>query len=160
MMLALPDPCVVLMIGASGSGKSTLAASLAAANTGLAVISYDSYQRRLPGDDGRQTCTTEAVALAHLALAKRCAAGMSTIVDGTHRQLERRTAVRSIADTHGLLTVAVALVVPLDQCLARQHARSRRVPREDVTAQHATLAESLPGLHREGYAAVVLVTRQ
>jgi predicted kinase len=83
---------------------------------------------------------------------------VTTIVDGTHRQPDRRTAVRTIAAAYGLPTVAVVLVVPLEHCLVRHLGRPRRVPAGDIEIQYTAITAALPELHREGYAAVVTLT--
>uniref|UniRef100_UPI003F4905A8 AAA family ATPase n=1 Tax=Amycolatopsis sp. CA-096443 TaxID=3239919 RepID=UPI003F4905A8 len=147
----LPMPCVVLMVGPSGAGKSSVAQRIAA-RTGMAVLSYDSEQ-----GDGT-TVQQAAVDRAHARLQHRCAAGLSSVVDGTHRQPDRRAAVRAISTTHGLPVVAVALRVSLRTCLANQHRRDRHVPDEHVRSQHAALATAMPGLLDKGYHAVVVLT--
>jgi predicted kinase len=143
------NPCLVLMIGASGAGKSTVAAWLATQRPGLEVLSYDVAQ----GDGG--VCTSAAVDQVHAALTARCAAGASSVVDGTHRQADRRAAVVAIAAAHGLPVVAVVLRVPLASCLRNQRRRTRHVPEADVRAHHAAVEASVPLLPGEGYAAVV-----
>jgi predicted kinase len=159
MILTLPGPSVILLVGASGAGKSTLAARLLAARPDLGCVSYDAHQRRQPGDDGVRACTAGAIAAAHSELEARCAAGLSTVVDGTHRQPERRAAVRAIAATHHLPVIAIVLLVPLQDCLTQQHHRARQVPAADVAAQHASIAAALPHLHSEGYAATLVLTQ-
>ncbi|MEU4807396.1 AAA family ATPase [Actinosynnema sp. NPDC023587] len=156
MRLLLPGRCVLLM-GASGSGKSTLANALAA-GSGAVVVSYDRHQRRVPGDTGVEPVGDRALATARAELAACCAAGTPVIVDGTHSQAERRIAARAVAVAHGLDTVVLVLLVPLEACLDRQGSRTRRVPAVDVARQHAAVTAALPGLADEGHAAVVLLT--
>jgi predicted kinase len=153
-MDVFPDPCVVLMVGPSGSGKSTVAGWLAARNPGLKVLSYDAAQ----GDGG--VCTLDAVARVHAELAARCAQGLASLVDGTHRQPERRAAVSAAAAAHGLPVVAVVLQVPLASCLANQSRRPRRVPAVDVREHHAVLTAAMPDLLDEGYDVVVVLTER
>ncbi|MEV4888104.1 AAA family ATPase [Nonomuraea sp. NPDC055795] len=84
---------VLVLMGASGSGKSTLAKALATA-TGAPVVSYDQHQLTLPGDDGVQAVSAQALASAWRELAACCACGGVVIVDGTHCQRSRRVTVR------------------------------------------------------------------
>ncbi|MGK5548483.1 AAA family ATPase [Streptomyces sp. URMC 127] len=148
-----PGRCL-LMMGPSGSGKSTAAAQLAA-ELGAVVVSYDDHQRRVAGDTGVEPVSEQALTAAWAELDAHCAAGMPVIVDGTHCQPERRTAVREIASAHGLRTVVLVLLPPLDVCLERQQLRARRVPPADVARQHAAIAAALPALTAEGHAAVL-----
>ncbi|WP_285647130.1 ATP-binding protein [Lentzea sp. NBRC 102530] len=150
-MVSLPNPCVVLMVGASGAGKSTVAAAFAARRPGLEVLSYDVAQ----GDGG--VCTPASVDQVHAVLAERCAAGASSVVDGTHRQADRRVAVVALATAHDLPVLAVVLRVPLASCLRNQHRRARHVPEADVRAHHAAVEAALPLLPHEGYTAVVVL---
>jgi predicted kinase len=154
MNLSLPDPCVVFLVGTSGAGKSTLATHLAEANPGLDVLSYDREQ----GDGG--PCTDEAVDRVHASLADRCVRGLATIVDGTHRQPERRARVRAVAAAHGLPVVALVLLVPLEVCLSNQRRRTRRVPPEDVRVHHAAVTGAVPMLHTEDHDVVIVLNER
>jgi predicted kinase len=158
--LALPDPCLVVLLGASGAGKSTLADALAAQHPDAEVISYDACREELTGNPNDQDATAAAVGLAHIRVAARCAAQVTTVVDATHTQFQPRHALRTMAAQHGLPAVAVAVATPLDVCLARQLDRppaepgvrwGAQVPAEKVTVQHAELTAALPALHIEGF---------
>lgn len=148
------DSVCVLLMAPSGAGKSTLAEHLAR-ELGAAVVSYDAHQRRVPGDTGVEAVTEEALTAAWQELEAHCAAGTPVIVDGTHSQPERRARVHAIATAHGRATVLLVLMVPLEECLARQRSRVRRVPDHDVTRQHTAITAALPGVDAEGYAAVI-----
>ncbi|RRR85700.1 ATP-binding protein [Streptomyces sp. RP5T] len=101
----------MLMMGAAGAGKSTLAGPLAAV-TGAVVVSYDAHQRQLAGDTGTEAVSALALQRAWRELARHCAAGTPTVVDGTHCQPERREMARAIAAAHGLETVLLVLWSP------------------------------------------------
>ncbi|MGX7828303.1 AAA family ATPase [Actinokineospora sp. 24-640] len=150
----VPFPSVITLIGPSGAGKSSLAARWSAAVPELAVLSYDTVQHDLTGD--WRTVTPAAVDQVHELLRARCAAGLGSIVDGTHVQPDRRAAVRAIAAQHGLPAVAVVLRVSLATCLRRQQDRARRAPGDDIRAQFEALAPQLPRLLSEPYAVLVI----
>lgn len=161
--LALPDPCLVVLLGASGAGKSTLADALVAQHPDAEVISYDACREDLTGNPNDQDATAAAVGLAHIRTAAWCAVRVTTVVDATHTQFQHRHTLRAIAGQHGLPAVAVVVATPLDVCLARQLDRppaapgerfGRQVAAEVVAAQHAELTAALPGLHLEGFAQV------
>lgn len=154
MWLRLPNDFVMVLIGASGAGKSTLAQALAAM-TGAAVVSYDAHQRAMPGDDGRQSVTAEALAAAWKDLDTHCAAGVPVIVDGTHCQESRRRMVRAIAARYELPAIAIVLHPPLQTCLDRQSLRERQVPADDIALQHTAIRDALADLPGERYTAVV-----
>ncbi|WP_333745725.1 AAA family ATPase [Streptomyces sp. IBSBF 2950] len=145
---------VVLLMAPSGAGKSTLAERLAR-ELGAAVVSYDAHQRRTSGDTGVEAVTEEALTAAWAELQTHCAAGTPVIVDGTHSQQERRARVHAIATAHGRATVLLVLMVPLEECLARQESRTRQVPAPDVARQHTAITAALPVLGSEGYTAVI-----
>jgi protein phosphatase len=154
--VALPEPCLVVLVGAAGSGKSTLAARLFAADR---VLSSDAFRGVLTGDEANQAATRAAFAMLHRALDRRLAEGLTTVVDATNvTSFARRSLVRR-AEGHGV--PAVALVLDLDPTLvlARNATRACRiVPAAAVQRQLDQLAGSLrrDELANEGFAAIHL----
>jgi protein phosphatase len=61
-VIALPEPCLVVLIGAAGSGKSTLAARLFDAE---AVLSSDAHRALVSGDETDQAVTRAAFSILH-----------------------------------------------------------------------------------------------
>ena len=152
--LELPDPCLVVLIGAAGSGKSTLAARLFAPEQ---VLSSDAYRRMVSGDESDQAATVAAFRRLHHDLHVRLAERRTTVIDATNVSAYARRSVVRIAAKHGV--PAVAIVLDLDAGLV--HARNatrpgRIVPSEAVDQQLRDLARSLrrAELAREGYLAV------
>ncbi len=153
-VLRLPDPCLVVLIGAAGAGKSTLAARLFAPDS---ILSSDAFRGVVSGDPADQRATRTAFSILHRQLEQRMAAGRPTVIDATNvtsyarRGLVRRAAERGIP--------AVAIVLDLDPAvvLAQNAGRSGRVVPGDVVNRHlADLARSLRpgGLDQEGFAAI------
>lgn len=155
--LVLPDPCLVVMIGAAGSGKSTLAKRLFAPD---AVLSSDALRAAVAGDPADQRATRAAFAILHRQLQRRLVGGRTTVVDATSvTQFARRGLVTR---ARALGVPAVALVLDLDPAivLTRNAARRDRVVPEQVVRRHlAELARSLrPGvLEAEGFEAVYVL---
>ena len=154
MIIELPEPCLVVLVGAAGSGKSTLAARLFEPDE---VLSSDANRALLTGDEGDQRVTKTAFALLHRQLGRSMAEGRTTVVDATNvtsfarRSLVRRAAAQGVA--------AVAIVLDLSSTLvqARNATRPGRiVPEAAVRRQLADLARSLRRgeLEQDGFATV------
>lgn len=150
----LPDPCLVVLIGAAGSGKSTLASRLFAPD---AVLSSDALRAVVAGDPADQRATRTAFAILHRQLERRLAEGQTTVIDATSVTPFARRGL--VARARALGVPAIAVVLDLDPAivLARNAARKDRVVPEQVVRRHlAELARSLrPGvLEAEGFEAV------
>ncbi len=154
MRITLPEPCLVVLVGAAGAGKSTLAARLFDPSE---VLSSDAHRALVGADAGDQTVTRTAFAILHRQLSRRMTERRSTVVDATNvtpfarRQVVRRAAANGVA--------AIAIVLDLDPLLvlARNATRPGRiVPEAAVRRQQADLARSLRRGHLldEGFAAV------
>lgn len=156
--IVLPDPCLVVLVGAAGAGKSTFAAShFDAADT----LSSDAFRAAISGDASDQAATRPAFAALHRSLARRSAQGRSSVVDATNvRTADRRALLQRVAAV-GLPTVAIVLDLPLEVILARNAARSRTVGVAVIERQIAHLRASLAGPHRaidgEGFDAVIVL---
>lgn len=153
--LLVPDPAVVLLVGAAGSGKSTFAARHFPAGS---VLSSDALREAISGDAGNQAVSRAAFAAIHRQLDRRLATGRLTVVDATNIGAGGRAAIRRIARRQGTPVVAIVLDLPPEVVLARNMARvERRVPEAVVADQLARLAAMLArgDLATEGYAIVV-----
>lgn len=156
--ILLPDPSLVVLIGAAGAGKSTLAARLFAPD---AVLSSDAFRAVVSGDEADQRATRTAFAILHRQLARRLAGGLTTVVDATNvTAFARRGLVRRAA-AHGVPAVALVFDLDPEVVLARNGARTGRiVPELAVRRQLADLARSVRDgvLQREGFAAIHVIS--
>jgi predicted kinase len=154
MVIDLPEPCLVVLVGAAGSGKTTLAARLFEPER---LLSSDVQRALLTGDEADQTVTRTAFAILHRQLSRRMAALQTTVVDATNvTSFARRSLVRR-ATAQGIPAVAIVLDLPANLVLARNAARAGRiVPEAAVERQLADLARSLRrgDLEADGFAAV------
>jgi len=154
MVIDLPEPCLVVLVGAAGSGKSTLAARLFAPEV---TLSSDANRALVSGDETDQAATKTAFAILHRQLAKRMADGRTTVVDATNvTSFARRSLVRRAA-ANGVPSVAIVLDLPARLVLARNATRTGRiVPEAAVQRQLDDLARSLRrgDLDGDGFAAV------
>lgn len=154
--LRLPDPCLVVLVGAAGSGKSSLAARLFAPD---AILASDAYRALVAGDESDQGATQAAFAILHRQLDRRLADRRTTVVDATNVTAYARRGLVQRAAAHGIPAVAVVLALDPTLVLAQNAARtSRIVPEPAVQRQLADLERSLRrGLDVEGFAAVHVV---
>ena len=155
--LVLPDPCLVVLIGAAGSGKSTLAARLFPPGV---VLSSDTFRGAVSGDEADQRATRTAFAILHRELERRLAAGRTTVVDATSVTAYARRGLLARAAEHAMPAIAIVLELDPVAVLDRNARRAGRVvPEEAVRRQLADLARSLrPGaLEAEGFSAVYSV---
>jgi predicted kinase len=154
--IRLPEPCLVVLVGAAGAGKSTFATRHFAAED---VLSSDAYRGLVAGDPTDQRATRPAFAALHRELGRRLRDGRTAVVDATNVTAAARATLLGIASEAGVPAVAIVLDLPLDVVLARNASRpGARAVQEPVVRRHLdALAAALGGqaLEREGFAAVV-----
>ena len=153
MRLRIEDPSLVVLVGAAGAGKSTLAARLFPPS---AVLSSDTFRGIVAGDETDQRATRAAFSILHRELARRLAAGRTTVVDATNVTAFARRALVRRAATAGVPAVAIVLDLEPALVAARNALRDGRVvPQEAVARQLRDLVRSMRrGLDDEGFAAV------
>jgi len=156
-VVRVPEPALVVLVGAAGSGKSTLAARLFPPD---AILSSDAFREIVSGDPGDQRATKAAFGILHRQLDRRLAAGRTTVVDATSvTPFSRRGLLRRAAN-HRVPAIAIVLDLPPQVVLARNATRiGRVVPEPAVRQQLAELAQTMRGtvLEAEGFAAVHVV---
>jgi protein phosphatase len=155
LLITLPDPCLVVLVGAAGSGKSTFAARHFQPEQ---VLSSDAYRGVVSGDPADQRATPAAFAALHRALDDRLREGRTAVVDATNVTAKARRSLLHRAAAPGVPAVAIVLDLPDSLVLARNAAREpAAVPEHAVRRQLADLRRSLPAaaLEREGFALVV-----
>lgn len=148
--LAVPDLCLVVLVGATGSGKSTFAARHFKPTE---VLSSDFCRGLVSDDENDQSASGDAFDVLHYIAGKRLAAGRRTVVDATNVQPEARAQLVKLAREYDVLPVAVVLDVPEEVCAARNAARADRagMPRRVIQRHQRELRRSLRHLEREGF---------
>lgn len=153
----IPDPSLVVLIGAAGAGKSTFARRWFAPDE---ILSSDALRALVAGNPADQSASVAAFGILHRRLAERLRDRRLTVVDATNvRRAARRTLLTRAARS-GLPSIAIVLDLPPEVVHARNAARLERVVEAAVVdRQLADLRLTLDGhqLDEEGFAAVVRV---
>lgn len=152
LAILLPEPSLVVLVGAAGAGKSTLARAWFRPEE---ILASDDLRALLAGDPGDQSATRAAFSLLHRRLTARLRAGRLTVVDATNvRASARRPLVRRAAAA-GVPAAAIVLDLPPALIHARNLGRAGRVvPAEVVDRQLADVRATVakPSLAGEGFA--------
>ena len=158
--LVLPDPSLVVLLGAAGSGKSTLAARLFPPDE---ILSSDALRAAVSGNEADQTASPVAFRILHTTLARRMGQGEMTVVDATNTKSEHRRPLLDRARAAGVPVVALVLDVPRAVIHAQNAARTARVVDPAVVDRHmAAIRRSIEvgRLVTEGFDHVVLLRSQ
>jgi predicted kinase len=118
--LSLPDPIVVVMVGASGSGKSHWAAEHFASNQ---VVSSDSLRAAVGRGENDLDASADAFAL------------LSTIIDTLGFDPDLRAQWIALAKANGLPCHAVVMQTPDALCKDRNRDRAKAIPAAVLTDQ-------------------------
>lgn len=158
-IVAIPDPSLVVLVGAAGAGKTTFAARHFDPSE---VLSSDGYRALIAGDEADQGATRAAFGRLHRELTRRLVEGRLTVVDATNVERAARRALLARSRAAGVSAVAIVLDLPAAIVLARNAARAERVVDELAVRHHlARLRSTLDGpsdsLRAEGFAQVVVV---
>ena len=150
----LPDPALVVLVGAAGSGKSHWAARHYRTSE---VVSSDRLRAVVGSGPADLDATDDAFDLLDRIVAARVGRGLATVVDTLGLDPARRTAARDLARAHGLPAVVVVVDTPADACRVRNASRDRPVPAAALRSQLRRVREVVPALDDEGWDRVVVV---
>ncbi|MFC7597779.1 LLM class flavin-dependent oxidoreductase [Terrabacter sp. GCM10028922] len=147
----LPDPALVVLVGASGSGKSTWAAERYRA---AEVVSADALRGVVGSGEHDLGASADAFALLEQVVAARLGRGLTTVVDTLGTDAVRRRRWHDAAHRAGMPSVAVVLDTPAALCRSRNAGRDRPVPARALMSQLASVAAALAELESEGWQVV------
>lgn len=138
----------MILVGPAGSGKTTFARRHFRETE---VVSSDRCRAMISDDESDMSVSGRAFELFHEILRHRLELGRVAVADSTAVTPRARTELRALARRCGAPVVVLAFDVPLDVCVQRNEARSRRVAREVVERQFQLLRQALERIPQEGY---------
>ncbi|MEO5885302.1 MAG: AAA family ATPase, partial [Candidatus Limnocylindrales bacterium] len=152
--ILIPDPSVIVLIGPAGSGKTTLAARHFAA---AELLSSDALRARIAGDERDQRATGAAFRAIGVALERRLAADLLTVIDATNLRPADRRPWLAAARRHHVPAIAIVVDLPEGLVQSQNAGRDRVVDAEVVDRHLALLRRTIEraDLEREGWDAVV-----
>ncbi len=152
MASGLPDPAIVVLVGASGAGKSTWAQARYRAQE---IVSADDLRGIVGSGRNDLDASTDAFRLLDDILAARARRGLTCVVDTLGFEVARRLGYLAIARAHLLPAVAVVFDVPAALGKQRNAQRERPVPAPVLAAQLNRAAGVPAEIEAEGWDQVV-----
>ncbi len=150
----IPDPALVVLVGASGAGKSVWAQARYRAQE---IVSSDDLRGVVGSGRHDLDATDDAFALLGRIVAARAGRGLTVVVDTLGLDAERRRGYLAVARDAGLPAVAVVLDTPAELCRARNGARDRPVPAPALAGQLRRASQVGAELDGEGWDLVVTI---
>jgi F420-dependent oxidoreductase-like protein len=147
----LPDPCLVVLVGATSAGKTHWAREWFQAGQ---IVSSDRLRAMVGRGERDQRASRDAFEVLDLIVAKRLRRGLTTVIDSTGLEPRRRDAWRSLAERHGMPAYAVVFDTPASVVRERNRALDSPVPSKVVTGQLRESEGIAERLASEGFAAV------
>lgn len=153
----IPDPAVVVLVGASGSGKSTWAA---ARYRTVEIVASDALRGIVGSSPADQEASTDAFAVLDQILTARSKRRLTTVLDTTGLNRTRRIGYLELARRAQLPAVLVIVDTDPGVCRKRNAERERRVPTAVLDQQLAQLSLVREQVETEGWDLVLRVREQ
>jgi alkanesulfonate monooxygenase SsuD/methylene tetrahydromethanopterin reductase-like flavin-dependent oxidoreductase (luciferase family)/predicted kinase len=151
---ALPDPALLVLVGASGAGKSEWASQRYRTHE---IVSSDDLRAVVGSGRHDLDASEDAFRLLDQIVAARLGRGLPTVVDTLGLDVERRRGYRELAHRSGLPAVVVVVEAPAQLCRRRNRDRDRPVPARVLDAQLRRVRQVMSEIADEGWDMVVAV---
>ena len=148
----IPDPALVVLVGASGAGKSAWAANR---YLPAEIVSSDQLRGVVGSGENDLDASADAFALLDHIVAARAGRRLTTVIDTLGLEAGRRAGYLAVARRSGLPAVAVLFDTDPALCRERNRARGRPVPAVVLDAQLRRARAVGAELAAEGWDAVV-----
>ncbi len=149
---AIPDPALVILVGASGSGKSTWAAQHYLPRE---IVSSDQLRAVVGSGEHDLDASDDAFSLLDQIVAARTGRRLTTVVDTLGLSASRRLGYLALARRARIPAVAVLFHTDPAVCRQRNRSRQRSVPAAVLDEQLHRVQEAADQLASEGWDAVV-----
>jgi len=154
VVTGIPDPALVVLVGASASGKSTWAQARYRAQE---VVSSDELRGIVGSGRHDLDASEDAFRLLDDIVAARARRGLTCVIDTLGLDPARRRAYLDVAGRAGLPAIAVLFDVPPALARQRNAQRDRPVPSPTLTVQLKRASAVRDELDSEGWDSVVHV---
>ena len=151
-VIRLPEAVLAVLVGPAGCGKSTWAARCFRPDQ---IISSDRIRAMVGTGERDQRAGKAAFEVLDLVVDHRIRRRLTTVIDSTALEPDRRRAYLDMARRRGIPIVAAVFKQPDGEVRRRNRQRPDAVPASVVTAQLRSLGTALAAIPSEGFDAVV-----
>lgn len=150
----IPDPALVVLVGAAGSGKSTWAAG---SFREVEVVSSDHLRSVVGSGPADLDATGDAFDLLDRIVAARAGRRLTTVVDTLGLDTDRRRGLLELARRNDLFAAVVVVDTPAAECRRRNAGRDRPVPAPALRSQVRRVGQVQQVVADEGWDLVLPV---